>query len=205
MGTGDGISRSVLPEFGGRASQDPIMHGGGGSISGLLPSPSSSVYTTLRFTYTELTCVYLTRGLVLSRFNVPAGTGLVWFQRVLGRGKLGIHKSVWYTQLSDLRIPKSAKYTQTGELRIPSSVRYTQLGDSRIPELLGIHKRENCVYPRRRPEAAGRILASLFCSPDAVRRARTAYRSRERFRRLKRFQYVSSSFSPGVASRPTRY
>lgn len=136
------------------------MHGGGGSISGLLPSPSFSVYTTLRFTYTGLTCVYLTRGLVLSHLNVPAGTGLMWFQRVPGRGKLGIHKSVWYTQLSDLRIPKLAKYTQTGELRIPSSVRYTQLGDSRIPELLGIHKRENCVYPRRRLEAAGCILAT---------------------------------------------
>lgn len=61
-GTGDSISRSVLPELGVRASQDPIMHGGGGSISGLLPSPSSSVYTTLRFMYTQIPRLRISEG-----------------------------------------------------------------------------------------------------------------------------------------------
>ena len=147
------------------------MHGGGGSIPGLLPSQSSSVYTTLRFTYTELTCVYLTRGFVLSRPNVPAGTGFVWSRRVLGRGKLGIHKSVWYTQLSDLCIPKSAKvyanggiaYTQLGRVytigrfAYTRVARYTQTGGLRIPKATAgcgrVHPCGRCSVRQMRPDA----------------------------------------------------
>ena len=124
---------------------------GGGSIPGLLPSPSSSVYTTLRFTYTQI-----------PRLRISEG----WIQQP--RGKIA-------------PCPKAERGCRA--LYIGSSGEGA--ASARVPSSQSF----------RRLEAAGRILASLSCSPDAAKRARTAYRSRERFRRLKRFQSVSSSFS----------
>ena len=62
MGTGDGFSRSVLPELGGRASQDPIMQGAAGPYRDCCLARPPSVYTTLRLAYTRIPRLRISEG-----------------------------------------------------------------------------------------------------------------------------------------------